>query len=64
MKTIYDYDVTAQELDYLLIKQAKKEYVASATKQKILSDLYCLFNIRNNFEGMDKIEKSIQERSD
>ena len=61
MKTIYDYDVTKSELDYLLIKDEEKEYITSATNQKKLSDLYCLFRIRNDFENIKKIEKSVKE---
>ncbi len=61
MKTIYDYNITKNELGYLLVKIPEKEYLKVSTKQKKISDLYCLFRLRNDFENMEKIEKSIQE---
>ena len=61
MKTIYDHDDTKSELDYLLIKDHEKEYIISTANQKKLSDLYCLFEIRNDLENMKKLEKSVKE---
>ena len=44
-----------------LVKIPEKEYLKVSTKQKKISDLYCLFRLRNDFENMEKIEESIQE---
>ena len=61
MKTIYDYNITKNELAYLLVKISETEYLKASTKQKKISDLYCLFRIRNDVESMERIEKSILE---
>ncbi len=48
METIFDHNVTEQELEYLHIKQKEEsEYKKGLGDYKRLSDLYVLFKTRN-----------------
>jgi hypothetical protein len=47
--TIFDYEVTLEELKHLFVKyMAKKEYVENTTYKKRLQDLYVLFKMRGD----------------
>ncbi len=62
--TIFDYDVTRDELKLLYIKcVTKEEYLEIATPKKILQDLYVLFRIREDFVRAGKIKKKLFEKA-
>lgn len=45
--TIFDYDVTLEELKHLFVKYStKNEYVKNTTYKRRLKDLYVLFKMR------------------
>ncbi len=49
METIFDHNVTEQELEYLHIKHNnEREYKENLGDYKRLSDLYVLFTMRND----------------
>ena len=47
--TIFDYEVTLEELKHLFVKyMTKKEYIENTTYKKRLQDLYVLFKMRGD----------------
>lgn len=60
--TVFDYDVTSEELNLLYIKSKnKEEYLRSVTPKKVLHDLYVLFRIREDYLRAGEIRKRIFE---
>ena len=59
MESVFDYDVNENELNYLLIRHNREEYLKNASKFKIYSDLYHLFKIRGNDSKAEEIYRKL-----
>jgi len=58
--TIFDFDVTAEELKFLYIETAtKEEYLHKVSSKKILHDLYVLFRMREDYFHAGEIRKKL-----
>jgi hypothetical protein len=59
-ETIFDYDITPQELKFLYIKYNTKEiYLEKTSPKKILHDLYVLFRMREDYIRAGTIRKKL-----
>jgi hypothetical protein len=57
--TIFDYEVTMDEMKHLFVKfENKEDYVRNTTYRKRLQDLYVLFKMREN---RIKVESTITD---
>ncbi|MFO7444710.1 MAG: hypothetical protein R6W90_00010 [Ignavibacteriaceae bacterium] len=57
MESIFDHDVNEHELNSLLIKQNRRDYLKSTTQFKRYSDIYHLFKIRGDENKANEVYK-------
>jgi|GEM_PF-2004658 len=50
IESVFDADIKDFELEYLLIKESKEDYLKKASTYKRYSDLYLLYKLRNDEE--------------
>jgi len=64
VNTIFDYDVTTQELKLLYVEQTtKEEYLQKKSPKKILQDLYVLFRMRDDLVRAGSLRKKLFEKA-
>ena len=61
METIFDFNVTEAELEYLWIThRTHDEYIKHTNDYSRLSDLFILFQLREDFEKAEFFKKKIK----
>jgi hypothetical protein len=61
--TIFDYDVTEQELSLLYIDcSSKEDYLRKTSPKKILQDLYVLFRMREDLVRAGSIRQKLFDK--
>jgi hypothetical protein len=64
VNTVFDYDVTTQELKLLYVEQTtKEEYLQKKSPKKILQDLYVLFRMRDDLVRAGSLRKKLFEKA-
>jgi hypothetical protein len=63
-ETIFDYNVTEQELRFLYVKYTSKEdYLINTPVKKVMQDLYVLFRMREDTMRAGSIRKKLFEHA-
>lgn len=63
METIFDFNVTEAELEYLWIThRTQEEYIKHANDYSRLSDLFILFQLRGNEEKAEYYRNKIKNQ--
>lgn len=63
MSTIFDYNISIQELKLLYVESTtKEEYLQKTSPKKILQDLYVLFRMREDLVRAGSVRKQLFEQ--